>query len=103
MPDLRASIHPTGQGHLGVHDRGIGALVNPDRLRRILTRVLDEQEFLSPYGIRALSRYHADHPYTFRVGGDGVPRRLSAGGIEQRDVRRQFQLARTGVVPRQRR
>jgi hypothetical protein len=70
MPDLRASIHPTGKGHFGVHDRGIGALVNPDRLRRILTRVLDEEEFLSPYGIRALSRYHADHPYTFRVGGD---------------------------------
>jgi hypothetical protein len=70
MPDLLASIHPTGKGATGVHDRGIGALVNQDRLRRILTRVLDEEEFLSPYGIRALSRYHADHPYTFRVGGE---------------------------------
>src|SRR5262249_15292240 len=45
------------------------ALVNEDRLRRILSRMLDENEFLSPYGIRALSRYHADHPYVFDVGG----------------------------------
>ena len=44
-------------------------LVNEDRLRRILTRMLDENEFLSPYGIRALSRYHADHPYVFSAGG----------------------------------
>jgi hypothetical protein len=42
-------------------------LVNPDRLRRILTRMLDEDEFLSPYGIRALSRHHADHPYVVKV------------------------------------
>ena len=31
--------------------------------------MLDENEFLSPYGIRALSRYHAEHPYVFSVGG----------------------------------
>ena len=69
MPELRQSIHPTGEGHLGYGDRGIIALVNPERLRRILTRMLDENEFLSPYGIRALSRYHADHPYVFNTGG----------------------------------
>ena len=69
MPELRESIHPTGAGHLGYADRGIIALVNPERLRRILTRMLDENEFLSPYGIRALSRYHADHPYVFNTGG----------------------------------
>jgi hypothetical protein len=69
MPDLRDSIHPTGPGHLGYGERGIAALVNPVRLRRILARMLDENEFLSPYGIRALSRYHAEHPYVFNVGG----------------------------------
>ena len=69
MPELRQSIHPTGTGHLGYADRGIIALVNPERLRRILTRMLDENEFLSRYGIRALSRYHADHPYIFNTGG----------------------------------
>lgn len=69
MPELLDSIHPTGPGHLGVGERGIVALVNPDRLRRILSRMLDENEFLSPYGIRALSRYHAEHPYIFYVQG----------------------------------
>ena len=38
------------------------SLVNRDKLRRMLTHMLDENEFLSPYGIRSLSRYHADHP-----------------------------------------
>src|SRR6185437_6727105 len=69
MPDLRDSIHPTGAGHRGVGDRGIAALVNQDRLRRILSRMLDENEFLSPFGIRALSRYHSDHPYVFNLSG----------------------------------
>ncbi len=69
MPELRNSIHATGEGHLGYAERGIAALVNEKRLRRILTRMLDESEFLSPYGIRALSRYHADHPYVVNVEG----------------------------------
>jgi hypothetical protein len=67
MPELLESIHPTGPGHRGVADRGIFALVNPERLRRILSRMLDENEFLSPYGVRALSRYHDKHPFVFNV------------------------------------
>ena len=69
MPELLGSIHPTGPAHLGYADRGIAALVNPGRLRRILSRMLDENEFFSPYGIRSLSRYHAEHPYVFNVNG----------------------------------
>jgi hypothetical protein len=69
MPELRESIHPTGPGHFGYAERGIAALVNPIRLRRILSRMLDENEFLSPFGIRALSRFHADHPYVVNVEG----------------------------------
>jgi len=69
MPELHESIHPTGPGHLGVAERGIMGLVNQNRLRRILTRMLDENEFLSAYGIRSLSRYHAEHPYVFSAGG----------------------------------
>ncbi|HWH71396.1 MAG TPA: hypothetical protein VNT26_18620, partial [Candidatus Sulfotelmatobacter sp.] len=69
MPELMASIHATGPGQFGVAERGILALVNEQRLRRILSRMLDENEFFGPYGIRALSRYHAEHPYIFWVHG----------------------------------
>ena len=69
MPELRELIHETGPGHLGIAERGMMGLVNQNRLRRILTRMLDENEFLSPYGIRSLSRYHAEHPYVFSVSG----------------------------------
>jgi hypothetical protein len=68
-PELLATMHATGEGRLGTAGRGILALVNEDRLRRVLSCLLDENEFLSPYGIRALSRYHADHPYIFTVDG----------------------------------
>jgi len=69
IPELKESIHPTGPGHFGVAERGIMALVNPERLRRILTKMLDENEFLSAYGIRALSKFHEQHPYIFYVNG----------------------------------
>jgi hypothetical protein len=69
MPELLNSVHATGPGHYGVGDRGIFALINEERLRRILSRMLDEAEFLSPYGIRSLSKFHAQHPYVFHVHG----------------------------------
>jgi hypothetical protein len=68
MPQLMDSVHATGPGHRGVGDRGILALVSEPRLRRILARMLDENEFLSPFGIRALSRHHLEHPYEFYAG-----------------------------------
>ncbi len=69
MPELLETIHPTGPGHLGVAERGMIALLNPERLRRILSKMLDEGEFLSPYGIRSLSRFHERNPYVFHTGG----------------------------------
>jgi hypothetical protein len=69
MPQLKAAIHPTGAGHFGVHERGILALLSPERLRRILSRMLDEQEFLSPYGIRSISKFHEKHPYVYYANG----------------------------------
>ena len=68
MPGLGQGIHPTGEGARGWGGRGILAVVDQSRLRRILSKLLDEQEFLSPYGIRGLSRFHEHHPYVFRVG-----------------------------------
>ncbi|HYX70794.1 MAG TPA: glucosidase, partial [Terriglobales bacterium] len=69
IPELLETIHPTGPGHLGVNQRGVVALLNPERLRRVLTRMLDENEFLSPYGIRSLSKFHQQHPFVLNVGG----------------------------------
>jgi Glycosyl hydrolase family 63 C-terminal domain len=63
--ELIRFIHdPVKQGQGG---RRLAAILNEDNLRRVLARMLDEKEFLSPYGIRSLSRYHAEHPYVFRV------------------------------------
>ena len=45
MPELQQAVHPTGPGHTGVAERGIFALVTPERLRRILSKMLDENEF----------------------------------------------------------
>jgi len=53
----------------GAMNRRLFSVVNPDKLRRILRRLLDEAEFLSPYGIRALSRVHRDQPYTLKIDG----------------------------------
>ena len=69
IPELSHAMHPTGSGHYGVNERGILAMVTPDRLRRILTRMLDEDEFLGPYGIRSISKFHEQHPYVFHVQG----------------------------------
>jgi hypothetical protein len=66
-PEVRAFIHdPAIPGQNG---RRLAAILGETKLRRVLTRMLDEREFLSPYGIRALSRHHAEHPYVFDVGG----------------------------------
>ncbi|HVT17303.1 MAG TPA: glucosidase [Thermoanaerobaculia bacterium] len=54
----------------GMKDRHLLSLLRRQRLRGVLSRMLDEQEFLSPYGVRALSRHHRDHPYSLEVGGE---------------------------------
>ncbi len=59
----------TLQGGAGHRDRYILSLLSRERLVRILTRLLDEKEFLSPFGIRALSRVHADQPYEITIEG----------------------------------
>ena len=53
----------------GAGERRLLSLVNAEQLRRILRVVLDESEFLSPYGIRALSRHHKDNPYVLPLNG----------------------------------
>jgi hypothetical protein len=54
----------------GVKNRHLLALVNKTRLQRILRCLLSENEFLSPYGIRSISRHHRAHPYVLEIGGN---------------------------------
>ena len=53
----------------GINDRNLLAITDETKLRKILSRMLDENEFLSPYGIRSLSKHHQEHPYTFHWEG----------------------------------
>jgi hypothetical protein len=66
--ELTANIHNPVKP--GVNGRLMASVLDENRLRRVLARMLDENEFLSPYGIRSLSRYHAAHPFVFRVGNE---------------------------------
>jgi hypothetical protein len=65
-PELIAHIHDLSKK--GANGRLLASVLNETKLRRVLARMLDENEFLSPHGIRSLSRYHAEHPFVFRVG-----------------------------------
>jgi hypothetical protein len=66
-PEMRTFIHDPGK--LGCDGRRLASILDETKLRRVLGRMLDEREFLSPYGIRALSRYHAEHPFVMHAGG----------------------------------
>ena len=64
-PELTTFIHDPVK--VGCGGRRLTSVLNETKLRRVLAKMLDENEFLSAHGIRALSRYHAEHPYVFRA------------------------------------
>jgi hypothetical protein len=66
-PELAARVARWDVPNVG--ERRLLAIVSGDQLRAVLTRMLDEREFLSPYGIRALSRIHNDQPFRFSWNG----------------------------------
>jgi hypothetical protein len=66
-PEICAAIHDPRKP--GVAGRRLASILDETKLRRVLAKMLDEEEFLSPFGIRSLSRFHADHPYVFHAGG----------------------------------
>ncbi len=66
-PEVCAAIHDPLKP--GVAGRRLGSILDETKLRRVLAKMLDENEFLSEFGIRSLSRFHADHPYVFNAGG----------------------------------
>jgi hypothetical protein len=67
-PDLTRNV--ASMRHCGCEERRLLSIVSADQLRSVLKVMLDEREFLSPYGIRALSRFHKDHPYVLHVNGE---------------------------------
>jgi hypothetical protein len=67
-PELTAFIHDPGKP--GQNGRLLASVLSETNLRRVLTIMLDEKEFLSQYGIRALSRIHGEHPYILNISGN---------------------------------
>jgi hypothetical protein len=68
-PELFSHVAPTDAGFIGYKERRLLAILNKKKLERVLAYLLDENEFLGPYGIRSLSRYHLEHPFVFHVAG----------------------------------
>jgi hypothetical protein len=66
-PDICTAIHDPRK--VGVAGRRLTAILDETKLRRVLAKMLDDNEFLSPYGVRSLSRYHADHVYVMQADG----------------------------------
>ncbi len=73
--DLHNQISCMETGETDKHIHRLLAIPSRERMVRVLARMLSEDEFLSPYGIRSLSRYHERHPYILHV--DGSARRVS--------------------------
>ncbi len=67
-PELLDHIAPADNSFIGYKDRRLMSVVTKKKLERILKYMLDENEFLGPYGIRSLSKYHEKHPYSFWIG-----------------------------------
>jgi hypothetical protein len=68
-PEVVKQISPSAESFIGFANRRLATVCNKEKLERILKYMLDENEFLSPYGIRSLSKYHLEHPFSFQLGG----------------------------------
>lgn len=69
-PEIISHISPTNIGFIGYKDRRLLSILNKKKLERVLRYMLDEKEFLGPHGIRSLSKFHLEHPFTFQVGSE---------------------------------
>ena len=66
-PEMFNTIHETMKPGKG--GRLMASILDEGKLRRVLAKMLDQNEFLGEFGIRSLSRFHAEHPYVFHTGG----------------------------------
>jgi len=67
-PEMVKHIAPADESFSGYKERRLLSVCNKQKIERILSYMLDENEFFGPHGIRSLSRYHLEHPFVFRVG-----------------------------------
>jgi small-conductance mechanosensitive channel len=84
------------RGSSGYNGRRLLAVLNKKKLERVLGCVLDENEFLRPYGLCSLSRYHKDHPFRFNVGQQHVEATCRPNRIP--GFRRQLELEKRGMA-----
>jgi hypothetical protein len=68
-PELLKHIAPADESFVGYAERRLLSVCNKQKIERILSYMLDENEFFGPYGIRSLSRYHLEHPFVFHLSG----------------------------------
>ena len=101
-PELVSQVAPTETGFVGHKGRRLLSLLSKKKLERVLAYLLDEDEFLGPHGIRSLSRYHRDHPFTFWVGAEEFKVQYLPAESNNGHVRRQLELARSGLDAGQR-
>lgn len=67
-PEIISHVSPTETGFIGYKDRRLLSILSKEKLKRVLGYMLDEDEFLGPHGIRSLSKFHLNNPFTFQVG-----------------------------------
>ena len=68
-PEVMKQIAPGDNTFVGFAGRRLTSVCTKRKMERLLAYLLDENEFLSPYGIRSLSRHHLEHPFVFDIGG----------------------------------
>ena len=69
-PEVLKHIAPADEKFTGYADRRLLSVCNKEKIERILAYMLDENEFLGPYGLRSLSKYHLEHPFMFHLNGE---------------------------------
>ena len=98
-PHFARSIDHTNV--LDGHEGRLLSIVAPHRLRRILRVMLDEDEFLSPFGLRALSQRHRAEPFTIDLAGTDATVDYEPGESTTASVRGELELAGPDLVPRE--